>query len=124
MTWFAASLIVGIKRIGVTHGPSVAYENVVLIEAGTAAEALHKARDHGDAYVSVDDGLTLNGEPAIRVFAGIRKLTIVSNPYPLDLDQGRPTSGTEVTYSLFELESDDALALLAAGEEVSLRYIE
>lgn len=124
MTWFTASLIVGIKRIDMPDGPTLAYENVVLIEAGTAEEAFHKAREYGGSHVSINDDLTLDDKPAIQTFVGIRKLVKVGHPDAVELDQDNPMCGTEATYSLFELESDDALVLLASGKEVSLRYIE
>jgi hypothetical protein len=124
MTWFAASLIVGIRRIDAPDRQIVAYENVVLIEATTSEEAFKKAQEYGEAYAAVDDGFTLDDKPTVKTFAGVRKLINVSNPHPLDLDQDRPVCGTEVTYSLFELDDSDALTSLASGKEVSLRYVE
>lgn len=124
MTWFAASIIISIRPIDASNGAIVAYENIVLVEANTSDEAFAKARKYGEAYATVDDGFTLDNKPTIKVFAGIRKLINISNPHPLDLDQDPPTTGTEITYSLFELDDDDALAELIAGKEVSLRYVE
>ncbi len=124
MTWFAASVIIGIRRIDMPNGPTLAYENIILIEADTPDEALTKAKEYGGAEVSVDDGFTIDDKPAIKSLVGVRKLINVSNPYPLDLDKDRPTTGTEITYSLFEVENSEDLAKLAKGEEVALRYVE
>ncbi len=124
MTWFAASIILGIKpKIGQVESILV-YENVVLVEAVCPNEARLKAEEIGEAEAAIDDGLMLNGLPAERVFSGIRKLVNVSNPPTLDLDKDNPTHGTEVTYSVFEVASEEELRSLANGGEVNVRYVE
>lgn len=124
MTWFAASVIIALRSVSNEGGPILAYENVVLIEAASSGDALAKARECATAEVSVDDKLTINEQPAAKSLVGIRKLISISNPHPLDLDSDPPTSGTEITYSLFEVSSNEALEKLARGEEVALRYLE
>jgi hypothetical protein len=124
MSWYAASIIIGMKRRDGKDGPILVHENIVLCEAPNANEALQKARKIGEAEAALDDDLTLEGVPARRVFAGVRKLITVSNPSPYDLDQDRPTDGTEITYSVFEVSNDEALESLAKGEEIELVYVE
>lgn len=123
MTWFAANIVIGMKRRDAI-GPISIYENVVLIEAKTAGEARRIASQLGEAEEKLDDGLTIDDSPAVRVFAGIRKIITVSNPDPLDLDQDRPTTGTEITYSEFEVPDEDALRRFALGETIDVRYLE
>jgi hypothetical protein len=124
MTWFAASIIIGIKPIEDLNGAILVHENIVLIEASDADEAIDKARKIGEAEASIDDDLTLNGLPARRIFAGVRKLINISNPPPYDMDQDRPTDGTEITYSVYEVPNIEALKRLANGEETEVLYIE
>lgn len=123
MTWFAAHIVIGIRRrdgIGVIS----IYENVVLIEAPKAKDARLVASKIGEAETKIDDDLTIDDFPAERLFAGIRKLVNISNPDPLDLDQDRPISGSEITYSEFEVADETAMYQFARGETIDVRYIE
>lgn len=125
MTWFTASVLVAIKPHGYTSGPVQVYENMYLVEAPTSSEALAKARKLGvEEAAIIDDGLTIDEEPAFREFVGVRKLINVSNPTPLRQDEDRPTDGTELTYSLYEVEDVQALQELASGNPLRLVYVE
>lgn len=124
MTWYAASIIIGIRSHQQGDAPLLVHENVVLIEAATPKEAIAKASDIGKVEAALDDGLTINGRPANRVFAGVRKVINISNPDSLDLDRDRPTSGSEITYSVFQVENESALRKLAEGEKVEIEYLE
>ncbi|MGH8558479.1 MAG: DUF4288 domain-containing protein [Methylococcales bacterium] len=123
MTWYAASVIIGMRRVD-NLGPMLGSENIFLIEAPSSKEALDKAREYGNTEASLDDEFTLDGQPAKRVFVGIRKLINISNPFPLKIDSDAPTSGTEITYSLFEVSNEQDLEKLAQGQDIVLRYIE
>lgn len=123
MTWYAAHNILGMKRTdGV--GPISVWESVLLIEARTVTEAHAIAAGLGEEEAKVDDGLTLDGVAAVKIFAGVRKLTAISNPHPHDAAEDRPTTGTEITYSTFRVTDEDALRRLAGGDEVELTYEE
>ncbi len=123
MTWFAAHIVIGMMREdGI--GPVSVYENVILIEAKSANEAHLMASKVGETEAQLDDGLTIDDNPAKRVFAGVRKIISVSNPDPYDLDQDQPTTGTEITYSEFEVADEAALLSFAKGEAVDVRYLE
>ncbi|AHG22828.1 hypothetical protein Z042_14740 [Chania multitudinisentens RB-25] len=124
MTWFAAHIIIGMKPQNATGQPISVYENVILIEAPSSHEAHSAATKIGQAQAELDDNLTIDGIPAKRIFAGIRKIISISNPYPLNQDEDQPISGTEITYSEFEVENDQALYQLASGEEIYINYIE
>lgn len=124
MTWFAASIIVTMRPIEKSSEPILVYENVVLIEAADSDEAWSKATVYATASIVADESLTVNEKPAVEKFVGIRKLINISNPSPLDLDKDAPVNGTEVTYSVFEVASEEDLAKLAAGDDVAIRYVE
>lgn len=124
MTWYAAHLVIGIMSSEKTAGPILVHENVVLVEAPSEADALGKAKTIGQTEAALQDGLTLNGAPAKRVFAGVRKLITVSNPETSNLDQDRPSDGTEITYSIYEVSNEEALKKFAAGSEVAVKYVE
>ena len=111
------------KRVD-SIGPIHVYENVFLVEAEDADHARTLATEMARAEVEVEDGLTVDGVAVARSLAGIRKVVSISNPEPLDLDMDRPVSGTEITYSEYQVESEDALLKLAAGEAVTVRYVD
>ena len=124
MTWYAAHIVIGIMAKQKTAEPILVHENVVLVEAPSEADALGKAKIIGQTEAALQDDLILHGVPAKRVFAGIRKLVTVSNPETGDLDQDRPSNGTEITYSIYKVANEEELKKLAAGSEVSVKYVE
>jgi hypothetical protein len=125
MTWYTASVLISIKPEDYTSGPIQVYENMYLVEASTADDAIKIAEELGRQEGSIDDdGLTIDGKPATRTYEGIRKLISISNPVPFNMDGDPPTNGTEVTYALYQLADESAVAKLASGEEVEIVYIE
>lgn len=125
MTWFCAHVIEAIELLEGPQTTYPVYENVFLLEASSPAEAEKIAYLIGQNE-AVDDGLTLNDMPAKRVFKGVRKLIKISNPTDSDLDQWEdpPIHGTEVTYSYFELVSQEAINNLVTGKSVTVDYVE
>jgi len=76
------------------------WENILLICARNATEALRRARkrakeDEGDSKGT----LVWDGKPSRMVLGGIRRLIECEDP------DTRPGDGTEVTYSEFVVES-------------------
>lgn len=125
MTWYAASIIICIKLKTGKQESFPVYENVILVEGKTPEEAKQKAIMIGHEEESLDDGLRLDDKPATRYFVGIRKLINISNPVTVDdLDETPPISGTEITYSLFNLKTLEEVENLAKGAEVNVHYIE
>lgn len=123
MTWFTAHVIIGMrKKIG-ERFPLRVYENIYLVE-GTVDEALKKATQYAMIEVGLDDSFTIDGDAAERFFVGIRKLINVSNPDGMSLDEDSPTSGTELSYSQYEVADEESLKALSNGEEVHVMYIE
>jgi hypothetical protein len=122
MTWYAASIIIVTKlRAGMQTEFPVS-EDVYLVEADTADEALQKAEAIGTSSVADDPSLTLGGQPARDYFAGIRKVITVMNPFPDEPDRERPYHGTEVTYSRYRLGHEGDIDKLVRGEPVSVIY--
>jgi Domain of unknown function (DUF4288) len=117
MTWYAAHIILWVKFKGRGQDHFPVWENIVLIEAESEAEAFTKAEVHGRAQEGDEDGhFRWDGKPARWVFAGVRKLTECVFP------EERPGDGTEVTYSQLDLKSEADVNALAAGKPVRLRY--
>ena len=123
MTWYAAHIIIGVKRRD-GKGSISAMENVVLLEAESFDEAERLALERGEEYAYEDDTLTLNGKPAVFIFVGVRKILTVSNPAPLHQNEDRPISGTEITFSEFEVPDDEALRRLGEGKTLDVLYLE
>ena len=123
MTWYAAHIVIGMKRRD-GKGPISVHENALLIEAETREEAGRVASREGEKNADSDDGLTIDGEPGDYIFAGVRKIITVSNPGPLDQTEDRPTTGTEITYSEFQVPDEEALRRLGQGESLDIWYVE
>jgi len=117
MRWYAAHIIMVVKLKKAPQDRFPAWENVILVQARSAAEAFAKAERRGWDDEGDDDGTFCWGrEPAKWVFAGVRKLTDCL------VDGDQPGDGDEITYMELELASLDAVNQLAAGKPVSVRY--
>ena len=124
MTWYTASVIIAIQALDGVQDRVPVFEDFYLIDAASDEEAFRAAEAIGRQDETLDDGLRLDDKPAKRVFLGIRKMRSVYNPDPLDLDTDRPTHGTELTHSLYEVDDLDIARRLARGEAVQVRYID
>jgi hypothetical protein len=124
MTWYAASILIAIRPQEGPPLPILVYENVVLIEADSVDGAMGTARQIAHTEVMLDDKVTVEDKPAQRLFAGIRKLIVIQNPASPTADEATPTTGTEVTYSLFEVATEEDLDRLVRGDEVTVTYVE
>lgn len=120
--WYAASIIMLVKFKNGNQDKFPVQENVVLIKASSGDEATEKAEKKGREIERISHGtFTWNNRPAEWVFAGIRKVLTVANATPV---RNRLSNGTEVTYSEFELESEEAFKKLINGEDVMVLYEE
>ena len=122
MGWFAAH---GIFYFKLESGPQDRYtiwENVYLFEAPSAEEALASANAWAKEVEAgnLDSGFTENGQPALLVFAGIRKLISVSH----ESAEGEVRSRDEITYSEFVVPDEASIERLVNGEDVQLTYVE
>lgn len=96
------------------------HENVYLVEASNADDAMEKAVNYARAHEDDNEGdtLTLNDEPVRYVFAGIRKLVTIA----ICEEGAKPTDGCEVTYSELEVDTLDEVKKLASGDFVDVLY--
>jgi hypothetical protein len=123
MTWFAVHTVITVQRVD-QLGPISIYENIFLVQAANSSQAKLEGERLVKPEVDSDDDLTIDGFPAKRTFAGIRKVVNVSNPEPLDLDNDRPVSGTEITYSEFEVDTEDDVIKFVSGQELLIKCVD
>jgi hypothetical protein len=117
MTWFTAHIIMAVKLKVKGQSKFPVWENIVLVEAATEAEAFAKAEACGRREEGDDDGsFRWAGQPATWVFAGVRKLT------ECVLAAAQPGDGDELSFNELELDSEEAVALLAGGSPTVATY--
>ena len=124
MTWFAASIIVAVRTKKGRQKTFPVFENVYLIEAKSSKQAYARAEKIGKREQIPDDSLTLDGRPAKFVYVGVRKVVTIANPFPIASDSAPPRHGTEITYSVLQMDSAKDVIELARGHPVSLVYEE
>lgn len=115
--WYAASLIVVSRYKDGAPGPQYVYENVVLLHVGPDESAVDKAMQIGEKY-NTDNAAAINGRPVVWVFAGVRKIISCLDP------EQPPREGTELTYSLYEVEEQsDIEALCRTDQNAAVKVI-
>jgi len=119
MVWYAAHIIMSVRFKDGIQDTYPVWENVVLIEAASEKDAWQKAEQRARRYEGDSEGsFTWDGRPATWIFAGIRKLIVT------DYLGAQPASGTEVTYSEFELATEEDLRKLIDGDSVDVTYVQ
>jgi hypothetical protein len=117
MPWYVAHAVMYFK---LKHGPQdtfTIWENMILIEAPDDKTAWSKAVERGKQdETDCDGGLTTDDKPSMLVFAGIRKLLIVSH----EGEEGKLSSGDELTFSEYGVNDEAAIHKFVSGEEVPL----
>lgn len=130
MAWYSAHIVTYVKFTSGVQDKFPVWENVVLIDAQSVDDAYEQAERLGkedyDGTIEGSGGLLWEGRPAVWVFAGIRKLIECQDTATTMISRSNggitPISGTEVTYSEMEVESEDALLKLVNGEPVIVHY--
>ena len=114
--WYAAHILMYVKRKNKLRGKIPVWENIVLIKAESEASAYDKAQLRGKQDEGDDDGtFRWQGEPATWVFAGVRKLTLCEDP------ERRPGDGSEISYTEMEVNSEQALWSLLEGKPIAVK---
>jgi hypothetical protein len=114
--WYAAHLLMYVRRKNKSAGKIPVRENIVLIQADSDDDAFKKAAARGQRDAGDDDGtFRWEGEPAEWVFAGVRKLTLCDDAHK------RPADGTEVSYNEMEVSSIEALQSLLDGKSTNVK---
>lgn len=117
MSWYVAHVIMLVRFKDGNQDKYPVWENMILIEASSGKEAWEKAEerareDEGDSQGS----FRWEDRPAMWVFAGIRKLITCGHRGE------RPANGTEVSYSEFEVPTEEAFQKLVNGDSVEILY--
>ena len=123
MTWYAVHAVLLMRRIDLC-GPISVYENIYLVQAANGSLARAEGENLIKPEIDADDKPAIDGIRAIREFVGIRKVVNVSNPEPLDIDKDRPISGTEITYSEFEVDSENDVQKFMEGKPLVIKLID
>ena len=117
MTWYAAHIVMVVKLKGAVQRRFPAWENIVLLSAGSESAALAKAEAIGRASEGDDDGsFKWGGKRATWQFAGVRKVTECA------LAGDRPASGDEITYGELAFESLASAKRYARGGPADVRH--
>ncbi|HZS89002.1 MAG TPA: DUF4288 domain-containing protein [Chloroflexota bacterium] len=130
MTWYAAHLVEYFKVLEGPQSSFLCYERVILIEAENEKRAYEEAERLGRAHAEKERDLDIEERghplrPAKGVFAGVRKLIECQHVSP-ETPSGGPftRSGTEITYSRFIVDTEEAAQALAKGEAATVLYEE
>jgi hypothetical protein len=114
--WYAAHILMYVKRKTNAVGKIPVWENIVLIKADSEEKAFAKAEERGKHDEGDDDGtFRWAGQPAEWVFAGVRKLTLCEDP------EKRPGDGNEISYIEMEVNSEQALLDLLEGKPTGVK---
>jgi hypothetical protein len=119
MNWYSATLINVVRLRAGGQDSYPVWEDVCLIEAANGDEAFSKAEALGKSR----ETLTLDGEPAIISFFGVRKIHQVVNSFDVP-EKAAPAHGSEVAFSKYNVSSAEDLEKLVRGESVSVVYVE
>src|SRR5260221_3782662 len=127
--WYAAHVLILIEPKNRRSRTRLFYENVVLFRGTSAEHVKKKAETLARQESQGDDGgtLTWRGQPARRVFAGIRKVVECQDCTKRAMTSSRPLppgDGTEVSYSLLRVDGSRNLEKLVRGDAVDVCYLE
>ncbi|WP_202759900.1 hypothetical protein [Delftia acidovorans] len=122
--WYCAHAIFYFEIIGEDQESYLVHENIYLIysENEEILDAIADGVAISNQDLSTDGHLELDEKKARYIFAGIRKI-IKTETMPADKIMAA-SSGMELSYSIYEVDSIDEVRKLAAGEMVNLLYRE
>src|ERR1700726_422501 len=119
MSWYAASVIMWVKFKDGNQDCYPVWENIYLVQADSHDEARTAATAFGKAGAGDSGGSFIwDDRPAEWIFGGVRKTTTCTDP------DERPSHGTEITYSEFEVATREELERLISSDAVDVRYVE
>jgi hypothetical protein len=120
MAWYAGHAILFVEwKDG--HQPKYpVWENIYLIQADSAEEALRLTRVRGEEDAGDSGGeFTWEGRPARWVMAGVRKVVECD-----EMDSGGIGHGIELSYSEFEVKDRESVENLAKLVRVAVDYVD
>ena len=125
MTWFAASLIKSVFIKNEDQEEFPVFETIFIIEAISFDEAEAKANNIGQMEEMADANLTYCGKQAYSKCMGIRKLKATHNlDHDLEIGSSRPSDGTEIISSYFEISDRQTLRDFIDGKSVMIKYVD
>jgi hypothetical protein len=112
--WYAAHVVMAVRYCEGKQETFPVYENVFLVEANSSAEAHAIAVKIGREEGAYDKPFgTYDDVPVKLTFEGVRKVVEC-------LPAEKLGTGTELTYTQFVLDSEEALTKLLDGDDVTL----
>lgn len=122
--WFAAHALFYFKLKKGKQTTFTVMENVYLVHARNGNEARSRAEALAQAEAVADDSLTVDGKPAVMVFAGLRKiLWCAADPSrPGGPEVEKVYDGIEATYSTFTVQGRRELKALLEGKRATVAY--
>jgi hypothetical protein len=123
-SWYCAHAIFYFRLVSGKQSSFLVHENVYLVQALSPSAAWKAAEKLARKYENRDRKTTLqlNRKPAHYIFAGIRKVIEVETN--AETAKGRLPSGTEVTYSVLEVDTLAEVRKLARARFVEVLYRE
>jgi hypothetical protein len=119
MTWYAAHIVMVVRFKSAAQRRFPVWENIVIVKAANAAEALDKAEAIGRADEGDDDeSFRWEGKSATWEFAGVRKVVACA------MERDRPGDADEVTYNELSFDSLAGVRRFAQGLPATARYDE
>jgi len=122
MKWYTASAIFLFEYKDGNQDSFTAWENVYLLEANSNKEAMIKAEKCARRYEEGKESTTkLDGRDVVMKYHGLRKLIEVQ--YSDDSEKGS-LDCAEVTFSEFNLDTQEEFSSLVQGKSVEVGYME
>ena len=118
MNWYAAHIVMYVRFRQGPQDPHYVQENIVIVQANdpAAARQLAEQKARRDYEGDSEGSFTCDGRSATWEFAGVRMCVECEDPdAPL-------TSGKEITYLEYRLQSGADLSRLVSGESVVVEY--
>lgn len=124
--WFAAHVLMVVKTKKRRQTRFPVFENILLVSAATAPEALETAKRFAQREAGVGGEVLLEGVPAQLTFGGIRKVVSCSATFEGSEDGyvHKVHNGMEASYLRFSVRGTAALERLIAGKSVTVTYEE
>lgn len=117
--WYAVSTIMYAKFKDGNQNQFPVWENVILVVADSPDEALGKATRIAREEEGDSSGTFLyEKRPATMTFGGIRKVIECKN------SESRPDDGTEITYSVLQVNTQEEFDKLIRGDPTLVLYEE
>ncbi|MDM8530750.1 DUF4288 domain-containing protein [Anaerolineales bacterium HSG25] len=117
LNWYVAHAMMVMKFQDGNQDLYRVMENVILVSAESDKEAAEKAVQRAkEDEVDIDDDYTYDSRPITWEFVGLRKLITCVFP------EERPTNGTELTYSEFEISDKEEFEKYINGDTVTVVY--